>query len=152
MIALIQRVSEASVAIDDGTTQSIGRGLLILLGIRNGDVEDFTKKLAKKTASLRIFPDINGKMNLSLADINGEALVISQFTLCADIKKGNRPSFVDAAPPEKSFPLYEAYVSDLSAALGKGRVKTGKFGANMKVSLVNDGPVTITLTMDAKTP
>jgi D-tyrosyl-tRNA(Tyr) deacylase len=145
MIALIQRVSEASVSIGGAVKSQISRGFLLLLGIMQGDTSDDCACLARKTAGLRIFPDAAGKMNLSISDIGGEVLVISQFTLCADTEKGNRPSFVRAAPPEAAVPLYEEFVLLLRSAIGTERVQTGEFGADMKVSLVNDGPVTIRL-------
>lgn len=145
MIALIQRVSCASVSIEGELKASIDKGFLVLLGIAQGDTADECSLLAKKTASLRVFEDDAGKMNLALNDVKGEALVISQFTLCADTKKGNRPSFVRAAPPEVAVPLYESFIAKLRGYIGEDRVKTGEFGADMQVSLINDGPVTINL-------
>jgi len=145
MIALIQRVSKASVTIDGTLKSEIGKGFLVLLGIAAGDTRGGCDLLAKKTANLRVFPDGDGKMNLSLGDIEGEALVISQFTLCADTRKGNRPSFVNAAPPAEAIPLYNLFIDLLSKHIGRARVQTGEFGADMKVALVNDGPVTINL-------
>jgi D-tyrosyl-tRNA(Tyr) deacylase len=150
MIALIQRVSQASVSIDGTVKSAIGHGLLLLLGIRNGDTQTDVEALARKSAALRIFADDNGKMNHSIADIDGEVLIISQFTLCADTHKGNRPSFIDAAPPPLAVPLYESFIEQLQTALGSNKVQTGEFGADMKVALTNDGPVTIQLTTDGK--
>ncbi len=145
MIALIQRASRASVTVDGALRAEIDSGLVVLLGIAQGDDKTDAAALARKTANLRVFEDSAGKMNLSLMDIGGEALVISQFTLCADTRKGNRPSFVKAAPPIEAIPLYESFLKDIRAHIGEQRVKTGEFGADMKVALVNDGPVTITL-------
>ena len=144
MVALIQRVKHAAVDIEDKRFSEIGSGLLVLLGVGQEDSAEKAAALAKKTAALRIFYDNEGKMNLSLADTNGEALVVSQFTLMADTQKGNRPSFMNAAKPELAIPLYELYVAELGKLLGK-EIKTGKFAADMQVSLVNDGPVTIWL-------
>ena len=146
MIALIQRVSEAGVTISGLKTASINSGLLVLLGIKHGDSPNDPKLLARKTAALRIFPDDCGKMNLSVSDTGGEILVISQFTLCAETRKGNRPSFINAAPPEEAIPLYESFIAHLGTIMSPSRIKTGEFGADMKVNLINDGPVTITLT------
>jgi len=142
MIAVIQRVSHASVTIDDVLNSIISKGLLILLGVGHEDTLEDIEWLAPKIAGLRIFSDSEGKMNLSLKDMDGEALVVSQFTLFANTKKGNRPSFIDAAKPELAIPMYEQFVSRLETELGK-TVKTGQFGADMKVDLLNDGPVTI---------
>jgi D-tyrosyl-tRNA(Tyr) deacylase len=147
MRAVIQRVSRASVSIDGQINGRIGPGLLILLGIETEDTEQDVEWLVKKIPALRIFNDTEGKMNLSLLDIAGEALVVSQFTLYAETKKGNRPSFVRAARPEQAVPLYEELVRRLSATLGRP-VPTGRFGADMQVELLNDGPVTII--MDTK--
>jgi D-tyrosyl-tRNA(Tyr) deacylase len=146
MIALIQRVSEAGVTISGLKTASINSGLLVLLGIKHGDSPNDPKLLARKTAALRIFSDDCGKMNLSVSDTGGEILVISQFTLCAETRKGNRPSFINAAPPEEAIPLYESFIAHLGTIMSASRIKTGEFGADMKVNLINDGPVTITLT------
>ena len=146
MIAILQRVSESRVTIDGQIKGGIGPGLLILLGIRNGDTPADVTALARKTAALRIFPDDQDKMNLSVTDTGGEVLIISQFTLCADTRKGNRPSFIDAAPPTDAIPMYESFISEMTTHLGQDKIKTGEFGADMKVELVNDGPVTITLT------
>lgn len=147
MRVVIQRVSSASVAIDGVVRSSIGPGLLILLGIGLEDGRDDLDWLVKKIAGLRIFDDTEGVMNRSVVDIGGEVLVVSQFTLMASTKKGNRPSYVGAAGHEKAIPLYEAFCTALSATIG-GPVGTGVFGADMKVALVNDGPVTIC--MDTK--
>ncbi len=149
MRAVIQRVSSSSVAIDGETVASIGPGLLILLGIEEGDGMDDIAWLAPKIARMRIFPDEAGLMNLSLADCGGEVIVVSQFTLHASTKKGNRPSFIRAARPESSQPLYEEFCSALSTELGK-EVGRGRFGADMKVALVNDGPVTIVIDTKAR--
>lgn len=142
MKAIIQRVSTASVAVDGEIKGKIGKGFLILLGVEQEDDETEAKVLAKKVAGLRIFTDENDKMNLALQDVGGGALVISNFTLCADCSHGRRPSFIDAARPEKAEPLYEYYCSQL-AQNGVTQVEKGVFGADMQVSLVNDGPVTI---------
>ena len=136
MRAVVQRVSSASVAIDGETVASIGRGLLVLLGVRSGDGEAEADKIAAKLEALRVFEDGNGKMNLSVRDAGGELLVVSNFTVYADTRKGNRPSFVDAARPEVAEPLVER----VRAALG---AQGGRFGARMAVELVNDGPVTL---------
>lgn len=142
MIAVIQRVSRASVKAH-GHEVSINKGLLVLVGVGLTDSEKDASLLAKKTRELRIFEDDDGKMNLGLMDVKGQALVVSQFTLFADCKKGRRPSFTNAAPPEKGNLLYEKFVDYLKA--DGAVVKTGKFGAHMDVELVNDGPVTIIL-------
>jgi len=148
MKLLIQRVSEASVTIDGTIVGSIERGLLALACAEPGDSNEDVSFLAKKTAALRIFSDDAGKMNLSLGDIGGSVLAVSQFTLAARWRKGNRPGFTDAAPPDEGERLFDAYVAALRA---EGiSVETGRFGADMKVSLVNDGPVTIWL--DGKNP
>jgi len=144
MRAVIQRVSSASVIIGGETVASIGTGLLILLGIEDGDGLEDLAWLAPKIARMRIFPDDAGLMNLSVADCAGDAIVVSQFTLHASTKKGNRPSFIRAARPEISGPLYEQFCAALGTELAKP-VGRGRFGADMKVSLVNDGPVTITI-------
>lgn len=144
MICLIQRVSRASVDVDGRRTGEIGPGLLILLGVHTSDTRSEAEWLARKCAKLRIFPDQDGMMNLSVKDAGGEALVVSQFTLYGDASKGNRPSFMESAPPEQAEPLYEAFCDLLGAELGTP-VATGEFGAMMDVSLVNDGPVTIHL-------
>ncbi len=142
MIVVIQRASEASVKIDGEIKAEIGTGLMILLGIEDADTEEDISWLSKKIVNLRIFPDENEVMNKSLLDINGEILLISQFTLHASTKKGNRPSYIKAARPEVAIPLYEKMIQTLEFDLGKS-IGTGEFGADMKVSLVNDGPVTI---------
>ena len=142
MRAVIQRVSRASVDVDNETIGSIERGFLVLLGVADEDTEEDMAYLVKKITQMRIFEDEAGKMNLSLKDVDGELLIISQFTLFASTKKGNRPSWIKAAPHSISIPLYETFCSRLSTALGKP-VGTGEFGADMKVALVNDGPVTI---------
>ncbi len=143
MIALTQRVLESSVTVDSQLVDMISRGLLVFLGVRADDNENDSKYLAAKTVNLRIFSDENDKMNLSLLDTGYEILVISQFTLHADTRHGNRPSFTDAAEPEKANELYLAYIQELKDLLGHDRVREGKFGAMMKIKLINDGPVTI---------
>jgi len=142
MRVVIQRVSEASVAVDGHLVGQITSGFLVLLGIEDADTEEDAEWLAKKIANMRVFTDENHLMNKSLADINGEILLVSQFTLFAQTQKGNRPGFTRAARPEKAIPLYERMIQCLERYTGK-KPKTGKFGADMKVSLVNDGPVTI---------
>ena len=142
MRAVIQRVSSASVAIGGEIKSSVSQGLLILLGIEPEDTQDDIDFLIKKVSQLRIFNDESGVMNLSVLDIDGEILCVSQFTLYASTKKGNRPSYIRAAKPELAIPLYEKFCVDLGIVLNK-TVKTGEFGADMQVSLVNDGPVTI---------
>ena len=144
MIAVLQRVSSASVSINSQLRASIGAGFLVLLGIAVDDGPDDADYLAAKLASIRIFGDEQGLMNLSISQINGEFLVISQFTLLAATRKGNRPSFLAAAKPESAIPLYNLFVELLKQKAGVA-VKTGEFGADMQVSLVNDGPVTIIL-------
>ena len=147
MRIVIQRVSHASVTINQQVKSSIGMGYLILLGIGKDDTEEDINWLVKKIIGLRIFDDEMGVMNRSIMDINGEILVVSQFTLMASYKKGNRPSWIHAAPHELSIPLYNRFCDALSEAMGKP-VGTGEFGADMKVELLNDGPVTIC--MDTK--
>ena len=142
MRVVIQRVSEARVKIDGAVVGEIARGLLVLLGIATGDTAEDGDWLAQKIAKLRIFPDDAGHMNLSVQDIGGGILVISQFTLIASTRKGTRPSFNDAAKPDLARPLYETFLTQISAALARP-VARGEFGADMKVSLVNDGPVTL---------
>lgn len=144
MRAVVQRVNSARVTVDGRATGAIGPGLLILLGIATGDTPADADWLVGKIAALRIFPDADGRMNLSVCDTGGQALVVSQFTLIASTRKGNRPSFNDAAKPEEAVPLYTRFVSDLTAATGRP-VPTGEFGAAMQVELVNDGPVTLVL-------
>ncbi len=147
MKAIIQRVSHASVTVDGEIKGKIDKGYMILLGVTNEDTCAEAQLLAAKTANLRIFCDENDKMNLSLLDIGGAALVISNFTLCADTKKGNRPSFINAMPPAEADRLYNYYCECLKEN-GVGVVEKGVFGADMKVKLLNDGPVTITLDTD----
>lgn len=142
MIALIQRVSSASVTIDGIVKSSIASGLLILIGIEDADNNEDIDWLANKIVNLRIFNDDQGVMNISVKDQGGEIIVVSQFTLHASTKKGNRPSYLKASKPDVAIPLYEKFVAVLSSQLGKP-VQTGEFGADMKVALVNDGPVTI---------
>ncbi len=143
MKAILQRVSSASVSVDDTQVGSIKNGFLILLGVQQGDDEKDLEYLVKKTVGMRIFKDDNQHMNLSIKDVNGEALVVSQFTLCADTHKGRRPSFIHAAPPEIAEQMYQQFCEQLKVA--GVPVQTGKFGAMMDVSLINDGPVTIIL-------
>ena len=142
MKAVVQRVSCASVTVDGTVVGKIGRGYLILLGVMNGDGDYEAALLAKKCAELRVNEDENGKMNRSLLDIGGEALVVSQFTLCADVSHGRRPSFTPSAPPQEAERLYLLFCGELRKN-GVQNVQTGEFGADMQVSLVNDGPVTI---------
>ncbi len=142
MRLLIQRVAEASVYIESKMKSSINKGLLIFVGIINEDTKDDIEFLVKKVVNLRIFDDENGVMNKSLLDIGAEVLVVSQFTLHASTKKGNRPSYIRAAKPDVSIPLYEEFCKALARQLN-GNIKTGEFGADMKVKLINDGPVTI---------
>ena len=142
MKVVIQRVSKASVTINKEKVASIKEGLLVFLGIIDEDSQDDINWLSNKIANLRIFGDKNGVMNKSLLDINGEAIVVSQFTLHANTKKGNRPSYIKAAKPDVAIPLYETFVTQLELDLGK-KIQTGEFGADMKVELLNDGPVTI---------
>ncbi len=143
MKVLIQRVKNASVSINNNKISSISKGLLSLIGIEKGDTKETVDKLAKKVVNLRIFPDNNDKMNLSIIDINGEMLIVSQFTLCGDCKKGTRPSFDKSAPPIIANELYEYFISQIRSYGIK--VETGKFGAMMQVELINDGPVTFML-------
>lgn len=142
MRVVIQRVSEASVTIDGLVKSAIGHGLLVLLGIAENDTTTDADWLIQKIVQLRIFPDENGLMNLSIKQIDGELLLVSQFTLFASTKKGNRPSFTAAAKPEKAIPLYQYFTEKMVLALEKN-IGTGEFGADMKIALVNDGPVTI---------
>ncbi len=144
MRVVIQRVSQASVTIDQQVKSAISAGLLILLGIEDADAEDDIDWLVKKICQLRIFNDDQGVMNLSLQDVGGDALVVSQFTLHANSKKGNRPSYIRASKADFAVPMYEAFINKLSVQLAKP-VGSGEFGADMKVALVNDGPVTIIL-------
>lgn len=147
MRVLIQRVSESKVVIEERIAGEISKGLLILLGVETEDTEEDADWLVKKLSSLRVFSDEEGKMNLSASDVNGSFLVVSQFTLQASTKKGNRPSYIKAARPEQAIPLYEYFKRQLSMESGL-KVESGEFGADMKVHLVNDGPVTIW--MDSK--
>ena len=142
MIAAIQRVSEASVAIDEQVKSAIGQGFMILLGIDEADSEEDIQWLSRKIVNMRLFNDDAGVMNLSLLEAGGDILLVSQFTLHASTKKGNRPSYIKAAKPNIAIPLYEKMIAQLTVDLGK-EIKTGEFGADMQVSLVNDGPVTI---------
>ena len=144
MRAVIQRVTEAKCTVDNQITGSITSGFLVLLGIEDADTQEDLDWLSQKIVAMRVFGDENGLMNKALADIDGSILLISQFTLFASTKKGNRPGFTRAARPEKAIPLYESMIAKLSLLLGKP-VQTGVFGADMKISLVNDGPVTITI-------
>lgn len=145
MRALIQRVSRARVTVQGKECGSIGAGLLVLLGVKEDDTAEDAEYLARRTASLRVFLDPEGKMNLALDDVGGSVLVVSQFTLHADTRKGNRPSYIHAAPPERAEELYERYTDRLGVLLGEDRVATGTFRAMMEVELVNDGPVTVML-------
>lgn len=149
MRVVIQRVSEASVTIGGEVAGSIGRGFVVLLGIVDGDGQADIDWLVGKIARMRVFGDDEGKMNLSLADVDGELLVVSQFTLHASTKKGNRPSFIKAARPETAIPLYGQFIATAEKETGK-RCQTGKFGADMRVSLTNDGPVTIVIDSDSR--
>ena len=149
MRTVIQRVTSASVSIGGEVVGEIGKGVMLLLGITPEDTQQDADWLVGKISKLRIFDDANGVMNLSLQDTGGEALVVSQFTLMASYKKGNRPSYIHAAPPAVAIPLYEYFVAQLQQTLGRP-APTGRFGADMQVSLTNDGPVTIV--MDSKNP
>jgi len=142
MKAVVQRVSKASVTIDSEIVAHIQYGMLILLGIENEDTSDDIKWLSNKIVNLRIFSDDDNIMNCSLKDTNGDAIVVSQFTLQASTKKGNRPSYIKAAKPEVAIPIYQAFIKQLELDLGKS-IQKGRFGADMKVELLNDGPVTI---------
>lgn len=143
MRALIQRVTSAHVSVRNETVGAIQHGMVILLGIKSGDTEADAVYIAEKCSALRIFEDAEEKMNLSINDVNGSILAVSQFTLYGDTRKGNRPSFIDAAPPAAAKPLYEKFVARLRELLGSERVRTGVFGAMMQVAMVNDGPVTV---------
>ena len=146
MRIVIQRVTEASVKVDGNTVGSVGKGFLLLVGVSKGDTENEAVVMAEKISKMRIFEDENEKMNLALGDVGGGVLAISQFTLCAECRRGNRPDFFNAAPPAEANALYEKFVSEMRQ---KGiHTETGIFGADMKVSLVNDGPVTIVLDSD----
>jgi len=140
--AVIQRVSEASVVVEDEKVANIQKGLLVLLGIEIEDTKEDADWLANKISALRILSDSEGKMNNSILDVDGDVIVVSQFTLHAKTKKGNRPSYIKSARPEQAIPLYDQFKKELSEVIGK-QVQSGEFGADMKVSLVNDGPVTI---------
>lgn len=142
MKIVIQRVSRASVSIDGETISSISRGMMVLVGVVDGDTETDARKLAAKCAKLRIFPDENGVMNRSAIDVGAEVLAVSQFTLAANVKRGNRPSYIEAAPHSLAIPLYELFCSEMQALTGRPTMM-GRFGADMQVELVNDGPVTI---------
>ncbi len=142
MKAVIQRVKSSSVKVDGEVVGSVGHGYLVLLGVMDGDTKAHAQMMANKTSALRIFCDEDDKMNKSILDIDGEILVVSQFTLCADVKKGNRPSFTPSAPPDEANELYEYYMECLKKN-GVRKVEHGIFGAEMEVSIVNDGPVTI---------
>ena len=144
MKAVIQRVSEASVTIEGKRVANIQKGLLILVGFEEADSKEDLDWMTSKIANLRIFDDKNHVMNLSLKDVDGDMIIVSQFTLQASTKKGNRPSYLKAAKPDSAIPLYESFIQQMETELGK-KVHTGQFGANMKVALVNDGPVTITI-------
>jgi D-aminoacyl-tRNA deacylase len=144
MRLLIQKVKNASVTVDDEVIGKIGPGLFVLLGIHKDDTPDKISWLVQKLVNLRIFPDDAGKMNLSLLDIQGEALIVSQFTLYGNCAGGRRPDFLEAAPPPIAIPLYEKFIAETKQALGD-RVATGRFGAYMEVALINDGPVTLLL-------
>ena len=149
MVALIQRVTQASLHIEGECRASIPQGFVVLLGIHVDDNQEDVAYLASKIAGLRIFSDEEGKMNLDLQTINGELLLVSQFTLYAATRKGNRPSFLESARPEQAIPLYELMISTLETKLGK-KIQTGVFGADMQINLTNDGPVTIII--DSKNP
>lgn len=144
MRIILQRVKEASVSIEDNVNAQIGQGLLLLVGIEKEDQQEDIDWLCKKVLDLRIFSDPEGKMNRSVRDIEGDIIVVSQFTLHANVKKGTRPSFIKAARPEIAIPLYDNFIQTIENSLGK-KVGTGEFGADMKVALINDGPVTIIL-------
>lgn len=149
MKAVVQRVKSASVTISENNYfQEIGKGLLILLGIKIGDNDQDVNFVADKCSSLRIFEDANDKMNISVKDVNGEVLIISQFTLYGETAKGNRPSFIEAAKPEEAIPLYEKFIDRMKANLGSNKVKEGIFGAMMGIQLVNYGPVTVLVKSD----
>jgi D-tyrosyl-tRNA(Tyr) deacylase len=145
MIAVLQRVSKASVKVGEELISFIGKGYLILLGVKKGDTKTDADFLVGKCAGLRVMEDPSGKMNLSLDDVNGSVIVVSQFTLYGDAQKGNRPSFTDSAPGAEAEPLYEYFVEGMKGRLGHDRVGTGRFGAMMNIELVNEGPVTIVI-------
>lgn len=147
MRAVIQRVKQASISINGEKPQSMGRGFVVLFGVREGDVPEDTYRVAKKIFDLRVFEDENEKMNLSAADVGADCMVVSQFTLFADTKKGRRPSFIKAAPPRISEPIYEKFLSEIQS-MGFSNVIHGQFGADMQINLTNDGPVTIIIDTD----
>lgn len=147
MRAVIQRVRGASVVVNGGAPRAIGRGLVILLGVRDTDTLDICPKLAQKCAGLRVFDDADGKLNVSAEELGGEALVVSNFTLYGDTRKGKRPSFIAAAKPPLAVDAYEAFVAELRKT-GLSRVETGEFGAEMQLTLTNDGPITIVIDTD----
>lgn len=144
MRLVIQRVSEASVTVDGVVTGAIGKGLLVLMGVEDADTIEDIQWLSSKVVNLRIFDDENGTMNFGVKDVDGEILLVSQFTLHASTKKGNRPSYIRASKPDIAIPMYESMITQLTTDLGK-KIQTGIFGADMKVRLLNDGPVTITI-------
>jgi D-tyrosyl-tRNA(Tyr) deacylase len=146
---VIQRVSSASVTISENIVAQIDNGLLVLVGIEDDDSQEDINWLSQKIINLRIFADDNGVMNLSVKDIEGELIIVSQFTLHASTKKGNRPSYIKASKPDIAIPMYEKFVKQMELELGK-KIQTGKFGADMKVALVNDGPVTIIIDSKSK--
>ena len=150
MKAIVQRVRQGSVTVDGQVVGQIGRGYVVLLGVKHGDTPENARYLAHRTVGLRIFPDAQDKMNLAVQDVDGQILVVSQFTLYADTQKGNRPSFIRAAPPALAEQLYGVYVDALRAALGHDKVATGTFRASMLVEILNDGPVTIELCTDER--
>jgi len=142
--AVVQRVTEGGVYIPEENYQAeIGHGMVILLGIKTGDNESDALFIADKCSNLRIFEDENGKMNLSIKDVDGETLIISQFTLYGETARGNRPSFIEAARPEEAIPLYEKFIKRVKENLGNSKIKTGIFGAMMSIKIINDGPVTV---------
>jgi D-tyrosyl-tRNA(Tyr) deacylase len=143
MRALVQRVKRCSVSIDGTVRSSIDQGMLILLGVKNGDTESDAEYLAERCSSLRIFEDPSGKMNLSVKDVQGDAMVVSQFTLYGDTRKGNRPSYTDAAPPQIAEAFYDSFINHLKKHVGNSHIASGVFRAMMDVELVNDGPVTV---------
>lgn len=149
MRAVIQRVSNASCSVNGEITGQIGTGFMVLLGIEDADNDEDVKWLALKITNMRIFPDENGAMNKALSEVNGEILLISQFTLYASTKKGNRPGFTRSAKPDVAIPLYEKMITELGNVTGK-KIQTGIFGADMQISLINDGPVTITIDTKSK--
>ncbi|MBQ1849221.1 MAG: D-tyrosyl-tRNA(Tyr) deacylase [Lachnospiraceae bacterium] len=149
---VIQRVQHASCTVDGEVTGAIEKGFLVLIGVRADDTQEIAQKMLKKMLGLRIFEDAEGKTNLDLNTVGGSVLLISQFTLYADCRKGNRPSFIEAAPPAIAEPMYEFLIKECRNQLGKERVQVGRFGADMKVSLLNDGPFTVVLNSDEIIP